>query len=811
MNWTGGRLQRHSKQGSSALNRQKQHFAKVRTALQNGSLQHYPPFKPSFLRDDDGVLGGHLPPFGDRSTRHVGHPKSRQKALEEYDSVAPVAKRLSSLGSLSHHWGSRLQQEKVTSPRHGVHADSPNSAQSSTSRDVQNRKKHFKRTKTSPREVLSRTRSNRSLSKDQLSSEPLLEAKKRKLLEHDDWVGLALSRPVHMQFVSTTEKERIGKRRKIESSMRERLGGEARRVLTPIEGNNRNVRGPFMSGTLPHKDDISIRIGTDALVSRHSTQLGAEQGVSVRLTAQSSDPMLLDDDTVARDAACDRQLSLLGVDHRESDGGHQRLPVFISPSIEEATPSPVKHRSSPQRNTHGMLRLRDPEIFKPDHPGFSLQEQAMLDIVPGPGLNTDASGGSLPQRLVECVGLGDFGIQQAAAATAPFRLVFESSSQNRHHDSEMHEQAAHSLDRDHYQSHQDQPEDTSIVEEGFGHFVGDEPWKAFLPLSAAAPSRIMHTGTSYYNTRHGRDIEEAGPYEATDIDGRLRSLHATLGSSDESSTAPVQAISTVAHVSAPSTNTQKSRTETQQSTSASLRQITDLTRKQAREPSAPDNGDDAWRKFVFGDVSSSRPDSALESSVGDIEPAPCKKAQVSSSQWSLAAGERTSSDRQTRVPQIMAEEPHRSSQGSVLSGQSEGHGSAAGEEYPTASMYNNAALSEGSSVANSSPRRRKQVKSTAATYQTSTQDEHSSPDPLAISNIHAAVESVRTGRARPKKIVFTKPAAFIGNGSESHTVRIGSKKLTGRRTKVRRRQTPDSIYDIPLSNEIDNEVDMIED
>ena len=85
MNWTGGRLQRHSRNtGNRVINRQKQHFAKVRTQLQNGTAQHTIPFRPSFLQEVDVSLGRKLPPFCDRSSGRVGYSRRLQKSVH-YD------------------------------------------------------------------------------------------------------------------------------------------------------------------------------------------------------------------------------------------------------------------------------------------------------------------------------------------------------------------------------------------------------------------------------------------------------------------------------------------------------------------------------------------------------------------------------------------------------------------------------------------------------------------------------------------------------------------------------------------------------
>jgi hypothetical protein len=80
MNWTGGSLQRHSKNAhNSVVNRQKEHFARIRIGLQNGANAATVPFRPSYLEEDNDTLCSQLSPFGRRSVRHVGHSKRTLK------------------------------------------------------------------------------------------------------------------------------------------------------------------------------------------------------------------------------------------------------------------------------------------------------------------------------------------------------------------------------------------------------------------------------------------------------------------------------------------------------------------------------------------------------------------------------------------------------------------------------------------------------------------------------------------------------------------------------------------------------------
>jgi hypothetical protein len=117
----------------------------------------------------------------------------------------------------------------------------------------------------------------------------LLEAKKMRLLQRQDWVGLAVLRPVNMHFLSSKEKDRIGKRRKI--------GGRPvghRKSSEPPRKETFHLR-PYMSRASPIRrdEDIRIRIGTDALTTRtsmqHTSHVQLQTAAPSR--AQSSDPM----------------------------------------------------------------------------------------------------------------------------------------------------------------------------------------------------------------------------------------------------------------------------------------------------------------------------------------------------------------------------------------------------------------------------------------------------------------------------------------------------------------------------------------
>lgn len=129
----------------------------------------------------------------------------------------------------------------------------------------------------------------------------LLEANKKRLLRQQDWVGIALCKPVDVRFSSSKENGRIGKRGK----------ASARRGATTHRNSNLQPAGrllqptndeyAFTSGALRHNDgDIRIRIGTDALTTTasstqpHDCVQSQASSDSMLFEQASSDPMLFD-------------------------------------------------------------------------------------------------------------------------------------------------------------------------------------------------------------------------------------------------------------------------------------------------------------------------------------------------------------------------------------------------------------------------------------------------------------------------------------------------------------------------------------
>lgn len=284
MDWTGGVRRRYAAGRNNALvQKQKAHFAKVR-----GALQHTPSsrrsFQPDFMRVSEGKahdLGAHR----ESSTRETH--KRRQ--------------------SISAHVNDTGYEER---PRKDLHPDvyrgrKPHAYQQppsyvsissgSPASSTLSQAAHHDSGRSPP------PRSNARPPSRMTEEEQLLLANRRRLLARTDWLGLAAARPVQIKFPFSREKDRIGKRRKVEKTGN-RAKPAGRRLVTPLFEERLQQPDLFMSGALP-ADDIRIRIGTDALASQtqrsrrsHTPAQTSVRQSSVEFGPLSEESMLLGED-----------------------------------------------------------------------------------------------------------------------------------------------------------------------------------------------------------------------------------------------------------------------------------------------------------------------------------------------------------------------------------------------------------------------------------------------------------------------------------------------------------------------------------
>ncbi|TKA22572.1 hypothetical protein B0A50_08142 [Salinomyces thailandicus] len=310
MDWTGGVRKRFAAGKNNALlQKQKAHFARARSKLQNspGSQRTS---RPGIARrpEASGVKEKRIPSrshayAGSMSHEYVIEGRGKQRELSQslFPKKSPSIISISSGNSSS----SALSSSDGRKPQQRPAGDRPS---------------------TNP-------------IRPDIDEEQLLVAKRRRLLARKDWLGVSVARPLQMDFPSSRDKDRIGKRRKIEGSGR-RSKAAVKRLLTPPFEERLPQPDALMSGALPAEDEpMRVKIGADAFASqtqrsRHSQALAATsmRPLSTDFGSISEESMLLgadgDDFEANQDVAgtAIRRLSLPPLSGLQSSGSGDTYP-----------------------------------------------------------------------------------------------------------------------------------------------------------------------------------------------------------------------------------------------------------------------------------------------------------------------------------------------------------------------------------------------------------------------------------------------------------------------------------------------------
>jgi hypothetical protein len=295
-------LQRGQKNsGKSVANRQKQHFAKMRQRLQDGysNLHSKATFRPSFLFQGNSSLATGIIPFGLDARQQLEHSGGRQTRLEEYRSTAPLVHRLASMkGRPTTDVHSKNKVEAETRMCFEQARSITERQTYSAGPKLQAQNPHVVKRPTNSNQTLSG--STRTTRRVQLSIEvEPLEASKKRLLQQSDWVGLSSSQPLQMQFFSRLDKERIGKRRRINHEIEARRA--AFREEKGLDRRNRAVipAKTLLSCALGSIPESSVGVRDDALASQMIEPANgaietSEPQLAFASLRQSSDTMLFD-------------------------------------------------------------------------------------------------------------------------------------------------------------------------------------------------------------------------------------------------------------------------------------------------------------------------------------------------------------------------------------------------------------------------------------------------------------------------------------------------------------------------------------
>lgn len=225
MNWTGGNLSRVSKgTNKSSVQRQKGHFAKVRTKLQDGTT------------------------MGDISIT---------KALAQLSSGQKTTPQLIN-GKRSYHGNpttvpTPLGRFRSRSARYTIASHASTSESGGTGKLV-----------TSP--SFEHCQGNDSKQQHLGTS---IDAERRRLLEGQDWLGLELMKPLEAKF-SKVRKEQVGKRKKLHTDPRLQSRSPMHR---PLQSCTLPVEAESVRNKRPDREVILVRIGSHALLTDESSSI----------------------------------------------------------------------------------------------------------------------------------------------------------------------------------------------------------------------------------------------------------------------------------------------------------------------------------------------------------------------------------------------------------------------------------------------------------------------------------------------------------------------------------------------------------
>ncbi len=284
MNWIGGTLSRsrNANAKGSLLLKQKNHFAKARVKLQNEQR----PSLPEIQYFDFGEWKPENQIHGEHPSGLVKGTTSNQRTLDQFENVQRVVRKLRSLRprkqekkrkrSLINDTEGHVLPSGIAIPPVSptiINSRAPSDSPSSRAEPV-------------TRRSLKRRRTSASSTSDELyplATLDTVEAKRCRLLQETDWVGIErqrrMSKPVKMRFTDAKDRDLIGRRRPLNDSAIDNRwdGRNSKPMKIPLMAPGGEEDGNW------GPDGMSIRIGStnankgpisdEILDCGHSTEL----------------------------------------------------------------------------------------------------------------------------------------------------------------------------------------------------------------------------------------------------------------------------------------------------------------------------------------------------------------------------------------------------------------------------------------------------------------------------------------------------------------------------------------------------------
>jgi len=348
MNWTGGRLRRHSHNRPGSLSRiQKRHFAKARLWCPNSFNQfsqfQYPSYHSTARTAFEQPVGGLKPP--------LVSPYDNDDGIEE--SICQPCQHCSDAEDLSQH----------------LLSATPGDSQRKRKRQLSGSRETYCQTPQCP-----------------LGASEL-DFLKCQLLQKSDWTAVALSRPLTMAFTPTEDREKVGRRRRITKDDKKRQSAPALKIFsTEYSPQSKNIQPE-------HKDsrDIKIKIGG----KRYGGDL-ASQSQKRAQSQESPESMLLDYEGSLIRTSMKAETDTKQKDNRQSDEhttgmanygcvksvslGLRQLPDKSNFSLQDTLSSRYfsteSSLGSPRLSEFGGLTSGSPVLPSRVYRRFTLDEQA---------------------------------------------------------------------------------------------------------------------------------------------------------------------------------------------------------------------------------------------------------------------------------------------------------------------------------------------------------------------------------------------------------------------------------------------------
>lgn len=525
MDWTGGARRRFApKKGNAVLQKQKAYFVRARAAL-NAPSQHNATERPSAKRNL--ASNRSLPSNRDQFSRG----QERGDSMRDFNPRGRPA--VGSSGAQDRTQVSRARSPSIVSLHYGGESH-PTSAEG--------HKIEMKHHGSHHRSI--------EFVNDMNDEERLLLANRRRLLAQSDWLGLAPAQPLSMKFSSTYDRDRIGKRRRLDKSRSRRDKQDDRRVLTPLFERRLTNPDHMMSGALPD-EGFHIKIGTDALAtgiqtqSSHRSHTPANTSMrppSTELELLSEESMLLDAD----ENACD--------------------PLPVSDGV-------VMPAEPMQSQTQHVCEV--PNMLRPEHAGeaqtsFPLQESGHIE--------TDINELSHDHHEIDDEHHDGLHLDTTASFKSARPLLQETINSIALEDEERNLKIPHPAER----QTEDRPLTTGTVEDD------DELWRNFLDVARPILSNPSNMA-----------VKSSSPH-VTSSQSDHRPVLIRYGQLDDKGIRRPMFPDRDGHMSTGNTSDQFGHPEKLQSPSTSLKRITDLADQPAGAAQDDKQVNAIWREFVCG-------------------------------------------------------------------------------------------------------------------------------------------------------------------------------------------------------------------